>query len=339
MLYFAVHFSVEITSFYVLTSYTDSVYVWWLMLIYDFVAFVPQGFFGFLRDKNIKINFALIGTALTTLSLVLMWLDLNVFLIIVVISLGNCLIHVHGAELTLRSSPGKMTPSAVFVAGGSFGLVVGKLMAMHHIPIIFVLIINLLSLAPIMLAELFKDDDGYDNLKKYRFASNRFSPAVIIALATFVVAVRAFMGYGIPTAWNKTELQTILLFFAMGIGKGLGGVLTDKIGIRLTAMISTIGALPFLIAGENLMLISLLGISIFSMTMAVTLALIVSVLQKYPGVAFGFTTLGLFLGTSLMFFFRIHSFIVNAILISVLTVLCMLILGMICSKRDKEKIL
>lgn len=230
-----------------------------------------------------------------------------------------------------------MTPSAVFVAGGSFGLVVGKLMAMHHIQIIFVLIINLLSLAPIMLAELFKDDDGHDNLKKYRFASNRFSPALIIALATFVVAVRAFMGYGIPTSWNKTELQTILLFFAMGIGKGLGGVLTDKIGIRLTAIISTIGALPFLIAGENLMTISLLGISIFSMTMAVTLALIVSVLQKYPGVAFGFTTLGLFLGTSLMFFFRIRSFLLNAILISVLTVLCMLILGMICSKKDKEK--
>ena len=85
------------------------------------------------------------------------------------------------------------------------------------------------------------------------------------------------------------------------------------------------------------MTISLLGISIFSMTMAVTLALIVSVLQKYPGVAFGFTTLGLFLGTSLMFFFRIRSFLLNAILISVLTVLCMLILGMICSKKDKEK--
>ena len=51
-LYFLVHFLVEITSFYVVTSYTQSPYVWILMFVYDFVAFVPQGVFGYLRDNG-----------------------------------------------------------------------------------------------------------------------------------------------------------------------------------------------------------------------------------------------------------------------------------------------
>ena len=46
ILYFIVHLIVEICSFYVLTSYIQSEFVWILMLIYDSLAFVPQGFFG-----------------------------------------------------------------------------------------------------------------------------------------------------------------------------------------------------------------------------------------------------------------------------------------------------
>ena len=43
-------------------------------------------------------------------------------MVITVVSLGNCLVHIHGTELTLRSSPGKIAPAAVFVSGGSFGV-------------------------------------------------------------------------------------------------------------------------------------------------------------------------------------------------------------------------
>ena len=119
----------------------------------------------------------------------------------------------------------------------------------------------------------------------------------------------------------------------MGIGKGMGGLLIDKIGIRKTAFISTIGALPFLLFGDRVMMISLIGIMLFSMTMAITLGLIVSVLKKYPGVAFGFTTLGLFIGSFPLFIFKIDSFILNCIIISSFTIVCMLILNIVCRKE------
>ncbi|MBK6089222.1 hypothetical protein [Ruminococcus difficilis] len=152
-LYFLVHFLVEITSFYVVTSYTQSPYVWILMFVYDFVAFVPQGVFGYLRDNGIRVNFALVGTALTTLALVLMWADSNVFLIVTVVAIGNCFVHIHGAEVTLRNSPGRITPAAVFVAGGSFGVITGKLLAANQIAVPWLIGLNLLSLLPILFAD------------------------------------------------------------------------------------------------------------------------------------------------------------------------------------------
>ncbi|MBQ3264924.1 MAG: hypothetical protein IJH07_04015 [Ruminococcus sp.] len=338
LLYFIIHFLVEITSFYVLTCYIKSPYVWGLSLLYDFAAFVPQGFFGWLRDKGLRVNFAFWGTVLTTLSLVLLNFNVNAFITVIAVSLGNCLVHIHGAELTLRSSAGKIAPSAVFVSGGSFGVVTGKLLSSHGVAVPWILGLNLLTFVPILLAERLKTDNEEENLDSYHFSNEKLNAVTVIALATFVVAVRAYMGYGIPTSWNKTELQTVALYCSMGVGKGLGGILTDKIGIRLTALISTVGALPFMIFGSDVMEVSLIGIASFSMTMAVTLALIVSRLPRHPGVAFGFTTVGLFLGTLPFFFFRIQSVLTNSIIITALTVPCVIILWLICAKKPSAAV-
>lgn len=337
LLFFAIHFLVEVCSFFVLTYYTKSEYVWVIMLIYDFLAFVPQGFFGFLRDRGIKINFALCGTVLTSLSLLMMIFSLNPFFIISVLSVGNCLVHIHGAELTLRNSGGKMTPAAVFVAGGSFGVITGKLLCSANVAVPVMLAVNLLTFIPVIISERISRGEDDSGLSLYSFSNPKLNSAVVIALATFVVIVRAYMGYGIPTTWNKTVLQTIILYCSMGLGKALGGILIDKIGIRKTALVSTIGALPFMIFGADLMMVSLVGVTFFSMTMAVSLALIVSRLQKYPGIAFGFTTLGLFLGSVPLFFVRIKSVFINCVIITVLTVVCVVILSLICAKGKSNK--
>ena len=59
------------------------------------------------------------------------------------------------------------------------------------------------------------------------------------------------------------------------------------------------------------MIISLLGVMMFSMTMPITLAILVSVLKNRPGLAFGLTTIGLFLGTAPIFFIKIKKNVRN----------------------------
>ena len=320
-LYFIIHFIAEITSFYILTLYTNNDLIWILALLYDFIAFVPQGLLGYLRDKGLKINFATIGLLLTTLSLLLFNFNINEVLVILILSIGNCMIHIQGAETTLRSSKGKISPSAIFVSGGSFGVITGKVLATYNIPIYLIIIINLLMIIPIIICNKYSHLINDKNLDKYNFSNKKINSKTIIALAVFVVIVRSFMGYGIPTTWNKTLIQAVYLYCAMGLGKAIGGLLIDSIGIKKTALISTIGALPFLLLGNNIMTISLIGIMMFSMTMAITLGIIVSELKKYPGVAFGLTTLGLFLGALPIFFFRINTVLTSYIIITSLTII------------------
>lgn len=335
-LYFAVHLLLETTSFFILTTYMDSVYAWLLMLGYDFIAFVPQGLVGFLRDSGARINFAFLGTAVTTLALVLMHFQLHPLLVVAVLSVGNCMVHIQGAEVTLRGANGKIMPAAVFVAGGSFGIIAGKLLAGCGAPVPLVTGLNLLALVPIFIVEL-KPRTAQPPSKDFDFCARGVRTGVIVALAVFVVAVRAYMGYGIPTLWNTTTLHAALLYGCMGLGKALGGLLTDVLGIRKTVIISTLGAAPFLLLGAEIMPVSLVGITLFSMTMAVTLALLVAALRGYPGVAFGCTTVGLFLGTLPMFFFRIHSLTINCILVSALSVVSFFGLFFICKKRSDDK--
>lgn len=333
ILYFFIHFIIEITSFYIVSLYTDSNLVWMLALMYDFFAFVPQGLFGYLKDKGLKINFAITGMFLSTISLIMIYFNLNATLVILVLSIGNCMVHIEGAETTLKSSNGRMTPSAIFVSGGSFGVLTGKLLAMYKVSIPIIIVINALMLIPILICNRYESEISDKKLESYHFSNKKINSKTIITLAVFVVIVRAYMGYGIPTTWNKTLVQTILLYCSMGIGKAMGGILIDSIGIKKTALLSTIGSLPFLVFGNNIMTISLIGIMMFSMTMAITLGIIVSELKKYPGVAFGFTTLGLFLGSLPVFVFRVNSILINCIMVTVLTIACSIVLSIICRKE------
>ena len=336
LLYFLVHFLVEVVTFYVLTAFVPDNTAWQIAMLFDFFAFVPQGIYGYIRDSGIPINFGALGCGLLTVSLGMAWAGLGAVPVLLVLTVGNGMVHVEGAETTLLASRGKIGPAALFVSGGSFGLITGKLLAWTGATPGEILLPCLLMLLPILLAAKRAPVRGEADCRGYAFHAPGIPAAALAALAVFVVAVRAYMGYGIPTAWNKTTAQTVALFCFMGIGKALGGVLTDKLGIRKTALLSTLGALPFLLLGDQLMLVSLFGVALFSMTMAVTLALLVSLLPRKPGVAFGLTTVGLFIGTFAVAFWRPSVFAENCALVSALTLVSAFILFFICKKEEKK---
>lgn len=330
-LYFYIHFVTEVVCFYYLSKITgNSNIVWLIPFIYDGMAFVPQALIGYISDKYPKINMGIIGVILLVLSyLIYICFDTSVFISLIVLCLGNAFIHISGAENTLKNSEGKLSHSAIFVGGGSFGVISGRILASSSInPLL--LIPFILTMVPfILLADTYKGKSG---TKKFNYVKEGLNPAVVVILAVLVVIVRGYMGYGIPTSWNKTLIQNVVLFFIMGIGKCLGGILSDMYGIRKIGIISTLLAIPFLCLGDNLMFISLIGVMFFSMTMSITLAILVSVLKEKPGLAFGLTTIGLFLGTAPIFFVKITSQVLNISMIIVLSVLCSYVLGTILKK-------
>jgi len=333
-LYSYIHFIVEIACFFYLSRVTNgSLIVWLIPFIYDGVAFVPQSIIGYISDKYPKINMALIGTILLVISYLIFGLTKwSVFISLIIICLGNAFLHVAGAENTLKVSNGKLAPSAIFVAGGSFGVITGRLLALSSINPLW-LIIPILSIIPIsMLAATYIDKNS--SAKDFDYVKKNINPYIVILIAFLVVIVRGYLGYGIPTSWNKTVIQNVIFFCTMGLGKALGGILSDKIGIKKVAIGSTLIAIPFLCCGNNLMLVSIIGVMFFSMTMSITLAILVSVLKKNPGLAFGITTIGLFLGTAPIFFIKL-SMNINIILIIVISILCSIALGYVL-KGDND---
>ena len=342
VLYFYVHFVTEVICFYALGRYGgDSLYLWFIPLLYDMLAFVPQGLIGYACDKHPRLQVGVPGLVLMSAALVV-W-NTGVFRSpipsLVILCLGNACTHVAGAEVTLRTARGRLGPSAVFVAGGSFGVITGTLLANTAMPYWAVALYALTAVPFVLLAE---DDRRKADAERevpcadFNYNAVRVGAVWIVLLATFIVIVRGYMGYGIPTAWKKTTYQTVALFVTMGIGKGSGGLLADRFGVKKTAMLSAALALPFLLCGDQHMFVSLIGVMFFSMTMSITLALLVSVLPRTPGLAFGLTTIGLFLGTLPIFFFRLTTLRANAIMICVLTAVCLAAMQGIIRKDVKR---
>lgn len=275
----------------------------------------------------------IIGVILLLLSYLIYGLtNISVYVSLIILCLGNAFLHVAGAENTLKVSDGKLSPAAIFVSGGSFGVVSGRLLARTSInPLL--LIVPILTMIPfVFLADTYITKTS--NTEKFNFVKTNINKEFIILVGVLVVIIRGYMGYGIPTSWNKTTVQLIIFFCTMGLGKALGGILSDLIGIRKTAIMSTLLAIPFLCFGDNIMIVSLIGVMFFSMTMAITLGILVSVLKKSPGLAFGLTTIGLFLGTAPIFFIKL-SYIGNIIIIITMSILCAIALGYVL-KEDKK---
>ena len=334
-LYFYIHFIVEVVCFFHLSRITNSPLAWLVPFLYDAIAFVPQSLIGRYNDKHPKVNVSMIGVGLLFIGILLhSFFDISKFIPLFIVCIGNCFLHVGGAENTLRNSKGKLSHSAIFVSGGSFGVITGRLLAKTGLKAFYLLPVILTMIPFIVLADSYTTKNS--NCDKFNYVKKNISPALVIIIDVIVVIVRGYMGYGIPTSWNKSTLQTVYLFCIMGLGKALGGILSDMFGIRKVGIWSTLLAIPFLAIGDKLMVVSLIGVMFFSMTMSITLAILVSELKKSPGLAFGLTTIGLFLGTAPIFFIKIPSMYVNIGMIAILSVACSLALGYVLKKEGNN---
>lgn len=318
-LYAFIHFTVDAACFYFLFSRLAADSMWWcLALFYDALAFIPQSFFGLLVDRFPRFNAGFAGCILVFLALIIPF-DMPA---LIIISLGNALAHIGGAHHTLCDSNGKIAPCGIYVSGGSFGVITGQLLALAGITVTVPL--TLIAISAILTLVVFAKHhpDTYE-AQGFDITPN-ISAEVIVLLAFIAVAVRSYIGYAVPTEWNQARIHAILLYCFMGIGKAIGGILCDCVGYRKTSFISLIASLPFLLFGNRVIVLSLIGIGLFSMTMPVTVAILVSKLPKNPCFAFGITTIALFVGTFPAFFIQPQTLLGHQVVVLILSILAAL---------------
>ena len=308
-IYFVVHMLVEVICFAILvrTYQLRPVEAAFIAMFYDVIAFCPQFLFGLIHEKYKRLDMGSIGVGLMLSGLALVDFGTYGFRAVAgvfLIALGSAVIHECGAILTVLTGEGKLFPGALFVSGGSFGVIIGQTLGSLQLS-------KWLLLIPLTLTELLillsNKDWLYENetYPEYSITKKRLPVWIAVIAAFLVTMTRGYLAYAIPIGWKKELWQAFLLFFTMGIGKALGGWLADRAGARRTAMLTILGSVPFLIAGENMMVVSIIGVFLFSMTMSITFGMLLSVMGENPGLAFGVTTMALGLGIMPVFFVNV----------------------------------
>lgn len=321
-IYFFIHALVELVCFALLNQKLGPGLSFIIAFVFDFFAFVPQAIFGELNNRFKKLDIGSLGVILMLCSIFVLnhASGISYLLGIVLLGLGNALIHEAGAIATVTVSRGKLFPSALFVSGGSFGLIIGQTLGRLGINNYY-LILPLIIIEVLILLTNSVWLDNYRKTPSFQITMEGKSEWLIIFVAFIVTTVRSYIGYAIPISWNKTLWQSFCLFFIMGGGKAMGGYLSDWIGSKKTGVYSTILCIPFLLIGKNIMLLSIIGVFLFSMTMSICFGMLLSVIKENPGLAFGVTTLGLFLGACPMLLWGALDYKTNCILIIVCSLL------------------
>lgn len=253
------------------------------VLLYNFCAFALQMPLGLLADRLGRCRLWASAGCL----LVLCAFCLPPTAAAVCAGVGNAAFHIGGGLDTLNSFK-KAGALGIFVSPGALGLFLGGLCAQAGFPAAaacavlaaFALVIALacrgVPNAPPSLSE----------------AAARGVPAALVCLL-IVVVLRSALGLWFGFAW-KNDLA-LWFTLAVVLGKALGGLLADRLGIRRAAA-ATLLAAALLFVFSDVPALGLAAVFLFNTTMPMTLYAAARLLPGAKGFAFGLLTFALFLG-------------------------------------------
>ena len=271
------------------------------ILLYDIVAFTLQLPIGIALDQLDKNSYAaLLSYALVGAGVILSLVPIALleWPAILLLAIGNALFHSAGGLSVLNISQKHAGPSGIFIATGAIGVFLGTQSAqMGRLQIAFSLLV-LLFLCALITLVVQKVNKKYWNVHNVSFDIPRLSSNTLLAIAllSFVVALRSYVGMVMAFPWKSEMLLLVLSILGVFAGKALGGVVADRIGFRTTAIFSLIVAATLFVPSWEIPVMGLLGVFFFNFTMSITLASLANILPNAKGTAFGLASFSLAVG-------------------------------------------
>lgn len=265
-----------------------------LLILYNVTAFALQAPIGLAADKlKIPCEIAITGCLLTIAALFSFKLPL---LGVCIAGLGNALFHVGGGIVSLNMNPGKAAAPGVFVAPGALGILVGTFVgnsgAFKAWQFALLLLVGASEIFYLRTSNKFS---GSGRLEKA--TANSFSHMeLVVVLMMAAIALRALTGMVLDFPWKSDIYLLTGLTIAVVLGKGLGGIIADRLGWLKTTVPGLLLSAPLIILGFDHPYLAFAGIFLFNLTMPVTLVAIANVLPGMEGFAFGLSTLAIITG-------------------------------------------
>ena len=313
------------------------------VIMYNFFAFAFQVPMGYFMDKyKIYKYVGIIGFCLIGICYVLGFG--NPILLSSIVGIGNGLFHLEGGVNTFDNSKGKAFLNGLFVAPGTWGIFLGTFfynqLADTYLPLV------LIVLAIILLAFVQKDNIDFidEEQEKVSRNGNLFKAHDVLSIAILIgisIVVRSIGGGAIKYAWKPADVFWIGFLYSSCVllGKMFGGLIGDKFGLKKVATISLIASAFCLGFAQNIPALGIIGILLFNMTMPITLIMASIILPNSKGLAFGLTTLALFVGAvpSLIGLWTSETFNVLLVMIGIFVSAIIFYIGAILYDRLEEK--
>ena len=247
------------------------------------------------------------------------------YLSLVLLGLGNSLFHTAGGKITIDALPNKLSLLGIFVSLGVIGLTIGTLY--YQIDFILTIFITVTLLCGILLYLINRDNKEIEKTNIEVFTPN-FKNVGVILIILLLVMFRGIIGKYTVFSWTNTNEMILYLAIAIALGKALGGIVADLIGIRWTITVSGIISVLFLVLGRDNLILGSLGIFFFNMAMPITLYLLYKQMGEYRANAFGLAAMIIFPGLDIVMYLQEKPELYDIILIttSVITISAIILL-------------
>ncbi len=265
------------------------------IFIYNMLAFAFQVPFGIITDKfNKNAYISASGCIFVALAYCISSYGLWAC---IMTGIGNALFHVSGGVDVLNISDRKASLPGIYVSTGAIGLFIGTKCNYLGFNKFYIMTI-ILVICAILLIMLYKMVilKNCINNEEFHIESIDKPKYILILCILSTICIRSYLGLILNFSWKANFSSGLITVFAVVLGKILGGIIGDFIGYTYTANISLLlSAVLFIFSFDN-MYCGILAILLFNMTMPVTLTILSNTLNKSKGLAFGLTTLALFVG-------------------------------------------
>ena len=305
--YCIAHFLIDLASTFIIVGYIflDHNDLSAYMLFYG-IAFCGQMPLGLFADKfNHNAWIASAGCLLMIIATGLIYIpgDPLFYTVVILGGLGNALVHIGGGVDVLNHSKTKCGPLGIFVCPGFIGVFAAVLLSSHgiYLPIITSVLLAGVALCILILQKRTFGDMCSRNVPlSLKISVDCPKAWAILAIASLfiVVFLRSYVGFILPFDWKSVLKWNVLLILAIGCGKAFGGVLSDKFGMRRTAIVS-LCMVAILFLFPSIPVVGVLSIFLFNMTLPMTLWALSRIFNHARGFAFGTLTLSLYLGLCL----------------------------------------
>ena len=299
-IYSAIHFLIDMSCAILLSSLLapaikDTNILILGIFLYNFFAFAFQLPFGIIADA---VNKNALVSALGCIFVIIAYIFHHFGILACILAgIGNAQFHVGGGIDVLNIANKKATLPGIFVATGAMGLFLGTNSIYLGIDKFYIVAI-FLTIAALLLGLLYylAKNKYHINNEKTSFEEAPKIKKIIMYCMLFTICMRGYIGLILNFSWKSSFIIGIITVSAVVLGKIMGGIIGDKLGWKLTSTLSlVISAIWFIFAFDS-MICGIIAIFLFNMTMPITLTALSNMFNNNKGMAFGLTTVALFIG-------------------------------------------